>query len=58
MNIDLLVEVICQAVGDVFFEETRVKSISVHQPTNDSQKLTITDYDGKSFSIEIKEEHV
>jgi hypothetical protein len=54
MKRDLIVEVICQALGDIFFEETRVNSIAIHSPTENSQMLTITDHDGDTFSIEIK----
>lgn len=57
MKLDLIVEVVCQALSDVFYEHTRIKSITIHPPTAGSQKLTITDHDGDSFSIEIKEEH-
>lgn len=57
MKLDYIVEAICLALGDVFFETTHVKSITVHPPTEGTQKLTVTDHDGDSFSIEIKEEH-
>lgn len=58
MKLDLIVEVVCQALGDVYYEYTGVKSITVHPPIDKSQKLTITDNDGITFSINIKEEDV
>jgi hypothetical protein len=58
MKLDLIVEVVCQALGDVYYEYTGIKSITVHPPGQGSQKLTITDNEGDSFSIDIKEEHV
>lgn len=58
MKLDLIVEVICQALGDVFYEETRIKSISIEPPADKSQKLTVTDHDGTVFSILIREENV
>lgn len=54
MKRDLIVEVICQAICDVYYEATRIKSITSHPPTPDSQLLTIEDHDGAKFSIEIK----
>lgn len=58
MKLDLIVEIVCQALGDTYYEYTGIKSITIHPPDQGSQKLTVTDNDGDSFSIDIKEEHV
>lgn len=55
MKRDLIVEVICKALVDDYFEDTRVKTITCHAPTDSTQKITITDHDGHKFSIEIND---
>lgn len=53
MKRDLIVEVISRALIEDYYEETRIKTITLHPPTEDKQKITITDHDGHKFSIEI-----
>jgi hypothetical protein len=52
-SIDTLVEVICLALGDEYFQETFINNITIHPPTDDSQLLTVKNISGEEFTIQI-----
>jgi hypothetical protein len=53
MKRDLIVEIVCKALVEDYYEQTFIKTITCHQPEDDKQKITIIDHDGHKFSIEI-----
>ena len=55
MKRDLIVEIICKALAEDYFEESRIKTVTLHPPTDTVQKMTITDFDGHKLTIEIED---
>ena len=54
IEMDAIIEVICQSLTEDHFEDIQIKTITLHPPIDNSQLITTCDYNGNKFSIEIK----
>jgi hypothetical protein len=53
MHMDLIIEIICRSLGDDYFHETLIKSMTVSPPTETSQTVVVKNTSGEEFKIEV-----
>ncbi len=52
--LDLFVELICLSFADEHYEETLIKNIATHSPTENSQSITVEAHNGDKYLIEVR----
>jgi hypothetical protein len=54
MKLDSVIEIICQAFSEKFDGiEYNAKSMTIEPPTNHSQAMTVIDFNGNTYRIEV-----
>ena len=53
MSKDIIVEIICRALGDDYYRETLINSITTSPPTEIYQEMVVKNTNGEKFKIEV-----